>query len=450
MSGIHHHDPPLVDGSTDSAGGSIETAKSARSVGCRNARVLVIAEAANPEWTSVPLVGWSLACALRRVAEVHIVTQVRNRAAFIRAGLKENHDFSAIDSELIGKPAWILSKYLPGGWTTKTAMASLVYPYFESLVWKRFRGSLMAGDWDVVHRVTPLSPTAPSPIAKKLARIPVPFVVGPLNGGVPWPREFNSARRAEREWLSYVRGVYKLLPGYRSTRRHASVIVCGSEATLEQMPAWCRHRCVYQPENAIDPDRFSAPSAQPRHGCLRAVFIGRLVPYKCCDVLLEAAAPLIRSSELQVDVIGDGPMREELVELVRSRGIEQGVRFTGWVEHSKVQEELVKSDVLGFPSIREFGGGVVLEAMALGLCPIVVGYGGPGELVDDEIGVRLPLQARPRLVESMRSALRWAVSNRAEVRDRGRRARERVFERHTWDAKARWIREIYQNLIQGS
>lgn len=414
-------------------------------------RVLVIAEEANPEWVSVPLVGWSLANALRNVADVHIVTQIRNRDAFLRAGLREETDFTAIDSEAIARPMYRLASLLRRGtgkgWTINTAINSIAYPYFEHLVWKRFGALIRAGKYDVVHRITPLSPTTASGIARKVAAAGVPFLMGPLNGGVPWPKGFDSERRKEHEWLSYIRGVYKLNPQRYRTLNAARAILVGSRHTQGEIPEKYRNKTVWLPENAIDPDRFNLVSDQRPDTPLCGCFIGRLVPYKGPDMLLEAAAPLLRDGRFALDIIGDGPMMGSLREQALQAGVSQAVTFHGNLPHQQVQDIAVRSNLLTFPSIREFGGGVVLEAMALGVVPLIVDYAGPGELVTAETGYKVPIGPRTQIVKGFRDRLEAIAADPSDLPAIASAARHHVLTHFTWQAKARQILKVYECIL---
>jgi glycosyltransferase involved in cell wall biosynthesis len=411
-------------------------------------RVLIIAEACNPDWVSVPLVGWSHYAALREVADAHLVTHPRNRAALEQRGLVEGQDFTLIDNEHVAKPLYKTATMLRGGkgkgWTTVQALNWPAYWEFERLVWKRFGAALKGGAYDLVHRLTPLSPTIPSKLATRCKNIGVPFVLGPLNGGVPWPKGFDDRRRAEREWLSYVRNVFTLLPGYRATRRDSSAIVVASGDTLAQMPASCRDRCVYIPENGIDPQRFSQVRERSAAPPLKCVFLGRLVPYKGADLLIRAGAQAMKAGTLKIKIVGEGPQRDQLESLIAELGVGEHVELAGWVEHTEVQRVLADSDFMAVPSIREFGGGVVLEAMALGLPAVVVDYGGPAELVTDTTGVRVPIGAPDAIVDGFNDAITRFTQDPALVDRLGRAAKRRVDTLFTWSAKARQTLAVYR------
>ena len=411
-------------------------------------RVLALAEAANPEWVSVPLIGWALSQALREVADVHLVTQVRNRDAILRAGLVEGRDFTAIDSEALERPLWRMSSALRLGWTSKMALNALSYPYFERLVWQRFGAEIQAGSFDIVHRITPLSPTIVSPLAARCAAAGIPFVLGPLNGGVPWPRAFDSARRKEKEWLSYVRGAYKMTPGRRRILEACSVILAGSRHTASEIPAEMQDKVVWMPENAIQPDQFGTPMTRPAPPPLRACFVGRLVPYKGPDMLLEAAAPLLTDGRLVLDIVGDGPMMAELRAQAAAQGLDHAVTFHGWVAHGNVPGILGRAHILSFPSIREFGGGVVLEAMALGTVPLIVDYGGPGELVTEGTGYTIPIGPRPDIVTALRDRLVRLAAEPDRLTPLSAAARAHVLEAFTWPAKARGIAAVYARCLE--
>lgn len=419
--------------------------------GRRIYRPLLIVEAANPEWPSVPLVGWNIARALARKTDAHIVTHLRNRDAILRAGLVEGVDFTAIDNERVAVPLHRLANLVRGGqglgWTTVTALESITYYSFEREVWRLFGSRIAAGEFDVVHRITPLTPASQSPIAKKLARLGVPFIIGPLNGGAPWPKSFIGRQHAEKEWLAHVRGIYRLMPHYRSTRRNASAILVGSKHTLEQVPAWAREKCVYMPENGIDEDRV----APPRNGVisvpLKAVFVGRLVPYKGADILIKSVAPFLLSGQLTLNIVGDGPQRPEIEKLIAELKVGNHVRMLGWVEQPKVLDELRDSDFLAFPSVREFGGGVVIEAMARGSVPVVADYAGPSELVDEQCGIKVAFTDEESLIQGMRSAIEKLIADPQPLVRMGIAGQEKVRREYTWSAKADQILKVYDSAI---
>jgi glycosyltransferase involved in cell wall biosynthesis len=413
-------------------------------------RVLLVAEAANPEWTSVPLVGWSHCAAISRLTDAHLVTQVRNQPALERAGWVEGKDFTSIDSEKLAKPAYHLATLLAGGegkgWTTLTAISSLTYPYFEYLVWSKFKQALKAGEYDLVHRVTPLSPTAQSFLAKRCARIGVPFIVGPLNGGVPWPKAFDQSRRAEKEWLSYVRSLYRLVPGYDSTRKHAAAILVASQSTSDEIPDRYADKKVYIPENGIDPTVFKGPESTSKVYTLplKLAFVGRLVPYKGPDMLIEALQLLLLEGKVTLDIYGDGPMRADLESMVRHLGLQSSVRFWGFVDQAKMSQQLSQAHIFSFPSIREFGGAVVLEAMALGVVPVVVNYGGPAELTTQETGYLIELSDRAGIIHQFQETIARICEHPHELKQKSEKAVERAFKLFTWEAKAHQVLEVYR------
>src|SRR5262249_26169777 len=178
-----------------------------------------------------------------------------------------------------------------------TAMAWPISVVFEPAVFRAFARRLDRGDFDLIHRVTPLTPTIGSPLARRTG---VPMLIGPLNGGLPWPKEYPDLRRREREWLVPVRGLYRHLPYYRSTLRPLPGVTAGSRPTATEVPRYFKGKRFYLPENGVDPARFPLGTAWPEpQGRFRFITAGRLVPYKGVDLTLEAigGSALLKSCE---------------------------------------------------------------------------------------------------------------------------------------------------------
>jgi glycosyltransferase involved in cell wall biosynthesis len=194
----------------------------------------------------------------------------------------------------------------------------------------------------------------------------------------------------------------------------------------------------------IDPELFSAPPERPSSDIMTILYVGRLVPYKCPDVFLLALAARPELRRHRFLIVGDGPDRERMDQIVREHGLESCVEFTGRVSQARVGEIMREANIFVFPSIRELGAGAVVEAMACGLTCMVVDYGAPGGLVAPERGVRVPLGTKDELVTRFAAELAALVENPARVKALGTAARDYALRCYSWEAKAKKIVEIYR------
>ena len=400
-------------------------------------RILVLAPDSNPEGISIPYVTYSHAAALAQLHEVTLVVRSTVEDPVRRA----KAPFRAI--EVVRMPwlertyAWSFRRIFRSNFASQ-AVTAFGYPFalaFEWGAWRQLRHRIFAGEFDIVLRLIPMTAVLPSPFAFFLRGGPIPFALGPINGGLPFVKGFSQAD-SQKEWISSLRGLYRFLPFARSTYRHAAAIIAASSQTYAEFAAY-RDKLFFVPEPGIGRSQCSDDSRSLEPGAkLDLIFVGGLIPCKACDLALRAAAPLLRNDLARFSILGDGPERNRLEQLARSLGIEKVVSFCGWVTHSEALRRLRSGDVLVFPSVRDFGAGVVFEALATGAVPVVADFGGPGDIIYPGVGYKVPLTNESEFVSQMEAILTELASNRqllSRLREQGMSyARECL----TWDAKA--------------
>ena len=418
-------------------------------------KVLLIIEQCNPEWASVPLVGYSFYEGISQLCDTTLVTHERNQSALEK--VHPDRDIIYIDeSEFIkhyykfaSRLSRIKNKVICPLYNT---LRYPVYGEFNHLVYTKFKNLILKSEYDIVHAITPMIPRYPVKVVKVCEK--TPFILGPVNGGVPFPKGFQDVAQKEFSNLNFLRLIGRIIiPGYRETYKKADYILAGSTYTLNLIKDLFKiknEKIELFYENGIRKEflRNLSKVKIKDNDKINLLFVGRLVPYKCADILIEAISELESSVKAKIflNIVGDGSERNALEQQVQKLNLEQKVNFTGWVNQRDTLQYYSNSDIFCFPSIREFGGAVVLEAMANGLPCIVVNNGGIGEYVTEETGFKIDPISREFVVQELTKIIEQLVNNQVLRQKMSLKAIKRARE-FTWNVKAEKIVNIYHKTI---
>ena len=180
--------------------------------------------------------------------------------------------------------------------------------------------------------------------------------------------------------------------------------------------------------------RLFVPDGSPRSNA-EILFVGRLVPGKGVDILLNALpAVLAKLPEARLTVVGDGPERASLIDLTRRLDLESRVAFAGSVAHASLAAHYRRAALLVLPSREEGFGLVLVEALGCG-CPVVAsGLPAIRSLLLEGQAGRL-FQAGN--AADLSQAITGMLADGARSKALAERGRQHVLSQYDWQAIAR-------------
>jgi glycosyltransferase involved in cell wall biosynthesis len=229
----------------------------------------------------------------------------------------------------------------------------------------------------------------------------------------------------------------------------ADHILCVSRVLADEArQRGASRECVHVLPNAIDPNRFRSPRPEPSIrtglGLERSIVIGHVglfYRWDRLDVLIEVVKSIRdRHPEIKVLLVGDGPEMENLKCTTFRSGMESAVIFSGPVPRDDVPAYIDAMDICVLPDSNAFGSPIALfEFMAMGKPCVVPDLGPMRDVIDDHVtGIIFPHADYTAFEKAL---LRLIVDPvlRNQV---GARAKQTVFERHTWAANARFVVQL--------
>jgi len=183
----------------------------------------------------------------------------------------------------------------------------------------------------------------------------------------------------------------------------------------------------------------------------KILFVGRLVERKGVEYLIKAFKEIEKDfPDYKLHIVGEGPLKKSLEFLSKRLGIEDKVKFLGFISDKELVKEYLTSTLFVLPAIIDSRGdteglGVVLiEAMYFGLPVIASSVGGISDIVKDEYN---GLLVREKNIEELAIAIKRLLENGKLRNEISRNAKDFIKTRFSWEKIINDFEKLYEILV---
>lgn len=204
--------------------------------------------------------------------------------------------------------------------------------------------------------------------------------------------------------------------------------------------------------NGVDPEKFKpttiSDDVREKYG-LRdrqvVLFVGRLIPRKGLNYLVEAAKNVVKEKpDTAFVIVGNGPLRSQLAATLERLRIVDSFVFLGGITDEELSVVYNCADVFALPSIQEGQGIALLEAQASGKPAVAFDVSGVKEAVADGRSGLLVERCNSKMLGE---AILKLLSDQALTERMGSAGRDFVLQNFTWDICAKKTLGVYREAL---
>lgn len=230
----------------------------------------------------------------------------------------------------------------------------------------------------------------------------------------------------------------------RWTLNSADRVICYTEderTRLEKLGiASANIRVIH---NGIDTSLFVPPEGGRGKTDNQILWIGRLVPGKRVDCLIDAFNILVhKKQDYRLTIVGEGPLKEKIKCKIRDLGLSQYISLRDFIANSELPELYRNSSVFVLTSINEGVPRTILEAMACGV-PVVSTKLPQLMNIVEGCGILVPLKDPKSVAE----AVSRITTDRELAQKLGNNGRVKVVKDYSWQDTVKKTLELYEELI---
>jgi glycosyltransferase involved in cell wall biosynthesis len=413
-------------------------------------KILISAYSSSPYEGSESYGAWAAIRCLAHDHELHVITSSRFRADLARAAAEGLIPSGVRSFHYAGR----VSDFHPNrvvarlqGWKEYGDYSRDVLPVARELH--------RTEKFDLVHHLT----AATWRVASPLWQLGIPFVFGPIGGNEQFPIRLLPILSPSATVFELLRMssnvVSRFSPAVRNCIRRAAHVFAANAET-EQLVKTLRgsdqgvsrlSQAFYSEATIADFARFD--TGKILDGPLRLFASGNMEGRKGAALALAALARAKKNGvDFRYRLNSNGPEVPHLKKLAARLDLGREVVFADNSKFEDYQRELGATHVYLLPSIRESAGLTLMEAMLAGCVPVVVDCGGPGSIVTEKCGYKIPVFSREQMVAQLAAAITEINHDRKMISEKGQAARQRIATAFSEENYRKTVNAVYRSSIQ--